>query len=162
MPTVELLSREENVARVRVLLDAADVDRAFKAVYRQLAKEMKVPGFRPGKVPPNIIRQRVGVDVIRGEVDDRLRQFALNHALQEQDLTPRAGQPRFDGDPQPQEGQELTYEFTIDVLPEVKLPDYSNWTIEVPRVELNDELKQRYEQRMIDRFTQAEPKTDPA
>lgn len=162
MPTVELISRQENVAQVRVQLEAADVDRTFKAVYRQLAKELKVPGFRPGKVPPNVIRQRIGIDTLRGEVDDRLRQFAVNHALQELELTPRGGQPRFEGDLQPQEGEGVAYEFSIDVLPEVKLPDYSDWTIEVPRVELNDELKQRYEQRMIDRFTQTEPKDGPA
>jgi trigger factor len=162
MPNVELVSREENVARIRVQLESADVDRAYKAVYRQLAKELKVPGFRPGKVPPNVIRQRVGVDTINGEVDDRLRQFAIQHALGELDVTPRGEEPRFEGDPQPKEGEAVGYEFTLAVLPEVTLPDYSGWTVDVPKVELNEELRNRYQQRMIDRFTTTEPKDGAA
>jgi trigger factor len=162
MATSELISREDNTARIRIGLDAAEVDTAYKAVYRQLAKEMRLPGFRPGKVPPNIIRQRLGAETISGEVDDRLRQFAVNHALEDLKLTPRGAQPRFEGEPQPAEGQGIEYEFSLPVLPEVKLPDYRSWEVEVPRVELNDELRKRYEQRMIDRFTTTEAKDGPA
>jgi hypothetical protein len=82
-------------------------------------------------------------------VDDRLRQFAVNEALKDSDVTPRGEQPRFEGDPQPKEGAGLDYEFTIPVLPEVKIPDYSDWTVDVPRVELNDELRQRYALQLV-------------
>jgi trigger factor len=162
MANAELISRADNIARIKVALEASDVDTAFKAVYRQLSKELKVPGFRPGKVPPNIIRQRVGLSAIQGEVDDRLRQFAVNYALQELDLTPRGGQPRMEGDPTPAEGQALEYEFSIPILPDVTLPDYTQYTIELNKVALDDDLRGRYERRLIDRFTTTEEKEGAA
>ncbi len=162
MSSAELLSRENNIARIKVVLDAAAVDRAYKEVYKALATQISVPGFRKGKVPPNILRQRVGAEAVDSEVSDRLREQAIDFALEQLKLSPRVGRPGFDAEPAPSQGAESIYEFTLPVLPDVTLPDYKSFSIPVTRLHVTDLMKQRYRDRIIERFTDYPPQEDGA
>ncbi len=58
---------EENKVKIRVEMDAHDVDHAFAHALADLAKDVRVPGFRKGKTPPAVVRQRLGEDAVRDE-----------------------------------------------------------------------------------------------
>ncbi len=152
MATAELISREDNIARLRVTFGPAEVDRRFKAVYRELAKSIKIDGFRKGKIPPQVIKQRVGAAAIAEAAGDELQREAVGLALEELKLSAR-GEPRWTSEPDPAEGQTSVYEFSLPVLPEVTLPDYRSYELTVPVLSITDETKDRFRQRMIERFT---------
>jgi len=158
MAEVELISRELNIARVRVNLSEKEVEAAFSAAYKQIGRNMNVPGFRKGKVPPNIIRQRIGAEVITEEVGDSLKEYALRQALAELNLTARSGHTVWHVDNPPAAGSASTYELSQPVLPEVELPDYSQISINVTRLPLTDEMKQRFTDRLLERFSESTPK----
>lgn len=152
MATAELISREDNIARLRVTFGPEEVDRCFSAVYRELGKSIKIDGFRKGKIPPAVIKQRVGAAAIAEAAGDDLKREAVGVALEELKLSAR-GDVRWQSDPDPTEGQASTYEFSLPVLPEVTLPDYRAYELTVPVLSITDETKDRFRQRMIERFT---------
>ncbi|MCC7478880.1 trigger factor [bacterium] len=162
MSSAELLSRENNIARIKVVLDGETVDKTFREVYRILANQINVPGFRKGKIPPNVLRQRVGAEAVNSEVSDRLRDQAIELALEELKLTPRVGRPSFDEEAEPQAGTEAVYQFTLPVLPDVSLPDYKAFSIPVTRLQVTELMKKRYRDRIIERFTEYPAREDGA
>src|SRR5215204_3730824 len=89
--------------RVEVDVDAADVDRRVKRAARGLGGELRIPGFRKGKVPPEVVIQRVG----RGTVMEEALREALpewyERALLESGVTP-VGDPKLDVSALPDEG----------------------------------------------------------
>lgn len=162
MTNVELVSREGNIARIKVTLDPKAVDKGFSAVYRELSGSLRIPGFRKGKVPPNIIRQRVGLEALQEEVAGNLRDEAFDQALRELKLTPRRGQTVWHEQGSAVEGQEFVMELSQPVLPEVSLPDLSNTRIEVARPPLTEAMLERFQSRLLDRFSAINPVEGPA
>ena len=86
--------------------------------YLELQSEVSLKGFRPGKVPPAVIKSQFG-KAIYGEVIDKILQESSNKALKEKKIK-SAGQPKIDlktfG-----EGKDLNYTIEVDSLPEVNL-----------------------------------------
>jgi trigger factor len=154
MATAELLSRQDNIARIKATIGATEVDDHFKHVYREFAKGIDIPGFRKGKVPENVIRQRVGMESITSACADALKRFAISQAVEELKLTPRYGTTRWASEPDPEPGQSIEYEFSLPVLPEVTLPDYRAFELSVPVLAVSDEMKATYRRRLVDRFTE--------
>lgn len=154
MATAQLLSREDNIARIKSSLGAEEVDRRYKAAYRELAKSLKIPGFRKGKVPDNVIRQRVGMESITEMVADDLKQLAVDDALEELKLSPRGGDIIWHSEPDPQPGKASEYEFSIPVLPEVALPDYRAYELTVPALSVTSAMKDQFRERLQARFTE--------
>jgi trigger factor len=109
--------------RVDVDVDAADVDRRVKRAARGLGGELRIPGFRKGKVPPEVVIQRVG----RGAVMEEALREALpewyERALLESGVTP-VGDPKLDVSALPDEGESLSFSIEVAVRPQAKLGDY--------------------------------------
>ena len=84
----------------------------------ELQKEVSLKGFRPGKVPPAVIKSQFGKSVY-GEVIDKVLRETSTKAISEQKLK-IAGQPKIDLK-QFGEGKDLNYELQIDCLPNIKL-----------------------------------------
>ncbi|MBN2083385.1 trigger factor [bacterium] len=162
MATAQLLSREENIARIKVNVSVEDVNRYFKAVYRELAGQISIPGFRKGKVPANVIRQRVGAATITEAVADELKRFVIDVGLDELNLSPRGGDPRWHTEPDPEEDHASEYEFSLPVLPEVTLPDYKQFELSVPVLAVTAEMKENFKRRLVGRFTKLTDKDTAA
>ena len=162
MATAELVKRENNIAQIKITLGVEEVDLAYKKVIKEFSKNLNIPGFRKGKVPKNIIVQRVGAESVAGAVGDELKDFAIEEALDELKLSPRAGKTRWHSDPDPKEGEGIVYELSIPVLPEVTLPDYKNFELTVPVLAITDEMKDRFRQRLVERFTEFSDKAGAA
>ena len=157
MATATLISREHNIARVAVTLDAPEVHAHYAAMYRENAKDLRLPGFRPGKVPANIVRQRLGTDAIAQHMAGLLKEAALDEAYRQLKLTPRIGRIAWHTEPTPDENSALAYEMSMPVLPEVTLPDYTGFSFKVTRVRVTADMEARYRERLRERFTRYEP-----
>jgi trigger factor len=162
MATAKLISREQNMAHITVELDAAEVRAQYQHMYRENAKDLRLPGFRPGKVPANIVRQRLGGEAVEQHMAGLLKEVALDAAYAQLGLTPRMGRLEWHSAPAPQEGEAIAYDVSVPVLPEVTLPDYASFEFKAPRVKVNDEMQARYRERLRERFTRHEPLDGPA
>ena len=151
MATAKLISHEQNIARVAIEFDAAEVRAHYAAMYRENAKELRVPGFRKGKVPPNVIRQRLGVEPIAQHMAALLKEVALDTVYEQLNLTPRMGRLEWHSAPVPAEDSGIAYDVSIPVLPEVTLPDYASFEFKAPHVKVTDEMQARYRERLRER-----------
>lgn len=161
MAKTELTSREDNIATLTVELTADEVQKQYKRLYQQLAKEVKIPGFRKGKVPPNVLRRQLGAENVDEYAAEQLKEYAVNAALSDQELVPR-GTPRWHSDPDPQDNTALAYEFSMPVLPDVTLPDYAAFELTIPDVSITAEMKDNFRERLAERYTQYEDKAGTA
>jgi trigger factor len=128
-----------------------EVDRHFATAYRHVAERTKVPGFRPGKAPRNVIDRFVGRGSVLAEAIDHLVSDSYDKALDQTDVIP-IDQPHVDIDPAAlAEGQAITFTATVPIRPEVQLGSYTDYpfTLEVPEItdeqvaQVIDELREQ-------------------
>lgn len=132
--TVEELSPSKRALHVE--LPPERVAATMEATLRDLGRKIQVPGFRKGKVPPEIIQRRFQSDlqeeVLRELIPDSYRQ-----ALAQTDLTP-VSQPRVD-DVHFHEGEPLRYRAVVEVKPPVTVTEYRGIPLERKSVEVTDQ-----------------------
>ncbi|MEM7734258.1 MAG: trigger factor [Deinococcota bacterium] len=128
-----LLEKEAIHAKFSVEIPADDVSQAYKTILREIARQVKIPGFRPGKAPRNIIEARVGKDAIQDEVRSALVEQFYPRAIKQLELNPiQINIDKVD----PIEGEAYVFEVNAELYPEVALPDVQEIVIdtEVPTV----------------------------
>ena len=128
MANVESLGTLER--RVSMALAADEIERKVDERLKKLARSVRMPGFRPGKVPLKLIVQTYGSQV-RSEVLADAVQKAFTDAVKEANLKV-AGYPKFENT------KDLEFSATFEVYPEVKVGDIAATTIERPQVEVDD------------------------
>jgi trigger factor len=122
----------ESRVRVEAEIPAEEVERRMHATARQLARDMRMPGFRKGKVPPPVVIQRVGREAVLDEaVRAALGRWYLD-AIDDAGIHP-VGDPNLDLGDLPSEGQPLTFTIEIGVRPTATLGEYKG--VEVGRRE---------------------------
>jgi len=121
-------TRNEGLKReYKVLISAQDIDEKVAGRLQELGAQVRIPGFRPGKVPLNILKQRFGKSVM-GEVLERAVSDSSTQAMNERGLRP-ATQPKieitaFD------EGKDLEYTLAVEILPDIEPMDFSKLKLE--------------------------------
>jgi trigger factor len=122
----------ESRVRVQAEVPADEVERRVQQAARELGRQLRVPGFRKGKVPPTVVIRRLGREAV---LDEALRS-ALGRwyvdALDEAGISP-IGEPDLDVGDLPEEGQPLEFSIEIGVRPKAKLGKYKG--LEVGRRE---------------------------
>ena len=121
--------------KLRVRLPSAEFEAAFNKRLRSVAASAKLDGFRPGKIPLKVIRQRYGAGIEHEVVNDMIQKSYLS-AIQQQQLKPVSA-PNIEAQ-SPAAGQDIEYTATIEVYPEIQLQDLSQLTLKQPEVELQD------------------------
>jgi trigger factor len=121
--------------RLTITVPAEKVDTEIKNRLTRLAKTQRIDGFRPGKVPVSVIRQRYGA-AVRNEVAAELMQRNYYDALVGEKINP-AGDPQIEPKTN-KKGEDLEFVATIEVYPEVELKDLSELKVEKPVVEVTD------------------------
>ncbi|HEX2053309.1 MAG TPA: trigger factor [Actinomycetota bacterium] len=122
---------------------------------KRLANEIKVPGFRKGKVPPQIMESRIGKDNIRQEMlADAVPQF-YNQALQQHKIAP-LNQPEINIEAN-SENEPLQITATVDVRPDLELPDYKGIEVRAPSPVASEEDVNNQLERIRDRNGVLEP-----
>lgn len=122
---VETLEKLERKITLTLPMDA--VQNEVQARLRKLARTVKMDGFRPGKVPMNVVTQRYGYSVHYEVMNDKVGQ-AFAQAASEAKLRV-AGQPRISEAAQPVEGA-MAFDAVFEVFPEVKIGDLSTAEVE--------------------------------
>jgi trigger factor len=112
-----------------------DVQASVKTELKKYAKDAKAPGFRPGKVPVNIVEQMYGgkayEDSLNSHLNKKFFDLVVEHKL---DL---AGYPKFDLTQS--EGEEFVFAAIFEVMPEIKIGDLTTLEIEQPTCEFNEQ-----------------------
>lgn len=121
--------------RLTVGVPASEVDSAVNQKLKETARRVRIDGFRPGKVPVSVVKQRFG-DGIRAEVLQDVVQQNYAKAITEEKLTP-AGMPRIEFT-RDKAGEDVEFVATFEVFPEVKLADISGYAFDKPVAEVND------------------------
>ena len=139
--TVETTAGLERKMRVVVPSERVEVQVTEKI--KQTAKQAKINGFRPGKVPLREVKRRFGPG-IRQEVSSELIQSTYGEALQKEDINP-AGMPKIE-EVNIEEGKDLEYTAVFEVFPEIEVSGLEN--IEVER--LSSSIEEADLEKMID------------
>lgn len=119
--------------RITVQVPAAEVDEAVNARLKDAAKNVRMDGFRKGKVPMSVIRQRYGHDV-RNEVVGEVMRERYVRAISENELNP-AGFPQIEPTVN-ESGKDLEFVATLEVYPEFELASIEGNEVERPVVEV--------------------------
>jgi len=119
-----------------VVVPATDIAAQKSKRLAAIAKDIKIPGFRPGKVPASVIQQRYG-QAVMGEVLEASVQDASEKVVTERNLRP-AAQPKIElvnfAD-----GADLEFRMDVEVLPEIPMPDFSAITLTRLKAKPTDE-----------------------
>lgn len=115
----------------KVTVPAGDIEQRVDERLVEFGRDARIPGFRPGKVPLKVLKQRFGTAVL-GEVLEAAVRDSSQEVLSERGLRP-AGQPQievtsFD------KGSDLEYEMKVEILPEIELMDLKSMSLERVKV----------------------------
>jgi len=125
--------------RVRLAIEVpwSDLDHAFGEVYKELGRQVRVPGFRPGKVPTRVLDQRIGRPVVLEQVVQHAVPEVYSEAVRENQLRvitqPDVEVTRLD------DGEALAFTAEVDVAPTLELPSLDVLAVTVDDVEVTDE-----------------------
>ncbi len=123
--------------RIRISIPLAQIESEVENRLKRIARNAKVPGFRPGKVPMKIVAQQYGGQV-RQEVISETGSQHISDTLREQQLK-IAGMPTIEAAPAQADQQQLEFTATFEVYPEVSLGDVSQASIKRPTVTVTEQ-----------------------
>ena len=137
-------------AKLTVEVPFEELKPSLDAAYKQIAKQINVPGFRKGKVPPMVIDRQVGRPAVLDQaINEALPQLYVK-ALQENDIQPLA-QPDIDII-KFEDNEVLEFTAEVDVRPEIKLPDYDGIEVTVDDIGVTDQDVEEQVQNLRERF----------
>ncbi|MGO1304770.1 MAG: trigger factor [Sphingomonas parapaucimobilis] len=147
MQTVETLN--EGLKRAYTLtITAKDIETKVDAELKRIAPQMKMPGFRPGKVPANLVRKMHGPALLQDALNTALQE-GVQSLIAEQNLRP-AMQPQVELVGEYEEGKDATLNVTLEVLPTVPTPAIDALKLERLTVPVADEAVDEQLQKFAD------------
>jgi trigger factor len=147
--TVERLSPTRVRINVEVPFDELKPD--FDRAYKKIAQQVKVPGFRPGKVPARIIDARLGRGAVLDEVVNAAVPAKYTEAISAADEVKPLGRPDIEVT-EIADGERIAFTAEVDVRPELTLPALESLTVSVDDVEVTDEAVDEQLQSLRERF----------
>lgn len=155
------LEREgANIVKLGVEVEPERAKKAYEQVCRALSHRVKIPGFRPGKAPRNMIEKTVGVDTIKREALEHLVPEILGRVIMDEKLDvitePQIDSWKFEL------GEPLQLNARFEVRPEVKLGEYKGLGVKVEKAELDDEAMDRALQSIAESKASIQPITGRA
>ncbi|HTC58643.1 MAG TPA: trigger factor [Solirubrobacteraceae bacterium] len=151
----------ESRVRVQVEVPSSEIEDRLVRKARQLGREMKLPGFRRGKVPAPLVIQRVGREVVLEEaVRDTLGSW-YSDAIETAGIVP-VGDPQLDLADLPGQGAALEFSIEIGVLPTAQLGNYRGLEVGRREVVVEDEAIQQEIDGLRDRLARLETVERPA
>ena len=123
--------------RLTVQLPGQEIQDKINAKLRELSKTVRIKGFRPGRVPMSIVKQRFGAQATN-EIQNEAIQAGLQQAIQQENLRP-ASMPRLDGELANNDDGDLEFIALVEVYPEIDTLDVSSMTIERPETEVSED-----------------------
>ena len=155
--TVEPL--EGNKVKLSVEVDDIEFEQALDAAFRKIAREVRIPGFRPGKAPRKLLEARMGKDTARQEALREALPEYYAEAVKTTELDPIAP-PEIDITSSGDEGP-IAFDAVVEVRPQVSIIGYGGLQITVPSPKVTDEEVDRQIDRMRDRDADLNPVDRP-
>ena len=143
--------------RVRLTVDVPfqELKSELDSAYKKIGAQVRVQGFRPGKVPPRILDQRVGRGVVLEEAVQEALPRLYSEAVTESGVAP-IGRPEVDVT-KLDDGQSLTFTAEVDVRPDVELPDFATLSVTVDEATVSDEDVTTQIDELRERFAKLNP-----
>lgn len=157
--TVE--NTEQHTVKLTVEIPPDEYSKELDATYRSIADQVRIPGFRKGKVPKQIIDAQIGRDVVRDEFLEHAVPRYYRQAVSEEDLAPIAD-PEIDLEGFVDDAP-LVFTATVEVRPRLELTeaDYAGLEVTRPAVEVTDADIDEWIERLRERFAELEPAERP-
>ncbi len=151
----------ESRVRVEAEVPAEEVERRVQQAARQLGRQLRIPGFRKGKVPPPVVIRRLGREAV---LDEALRS-ALGSwyvdAIDQAGIAP-IGEPQLNVGDLPAEGQPLGFSIEIGVRPQAKLGEYKGLEVGRREPQVEDGAVDQELESLRDRFATLDTVDRPA
>jgi trigger factor len=146
---------EPTKVKINVVVEPDELGPAIERTARRLSREVKVPGFRKGKVPRQVLEARIGREALIAEAieHEAVPEFYAK-ALEELGVEPLSRakvEP-----PDYMDGQPLEFSATVEVKPEIDLPPYRDVQVERPDLQVTDEHVDAQLDQLRERFAQLE------
>lgn len=123
--------------RINVEVPFTELEPDFQRAYQELAKQVRLPGFRPGKVPTKLLEARFGREEMLDQVVNEALPARYGQAVSETEVHP-IGRPEIEVTKK-EYGEDLAFTAEVDVRPELSLPDLSSLQVSVDPIEVSDE-----------------------
>ena len=133
--TVEKLSPTR--VRINVEVPFTELQPDFDRAYKELAKQVRLPGFRPGKAPAKLLEARIGREAMLDQVVNDVVPGRYSEAVTSSEVQP-LGQPEIEITKK-EYGEDLEFTAEVDIRPEITLPDLEALKIEVDPIEVDDD-----------------------
>jgi trigger factor len=159
---VKTAVEELSPTRVRLSVEVTfeELKPSLDQAYREVSRQVRIPGFRPGKVPPAIIDRRIGrATVLTEAVNEALPGF-YSQAVQEADVF-ALGQPEVEIT-QLDDGKDLTFTAEVDVRPKFEVPDLSELAVTVDNAVVTPDDVEEYLTSLRERFASLKAAQRPA
>ncbi|HXW46308.1 MAG TPA: trigger factor [Streptosporangiaceae bacterium] len=153
---------ELSPTRVKLTIEVPfeELKKSLDQAYREVARQVRVPGFRPGKVPPRIIDQRVGRGVVLEQAINDAVPELYSKAVAEHEVVP-LGQPEVEVT-KLDDGKELSFTAEVDVRPRFDLPDLETVAVTVDNAEVSPDQVEEYLKTLRERFASLKTVERPA
>ena len=138
----------------KIVISAGELEDQISNRLTQLGRQIRLPGFRPGKVPQSLLRQRYG-SAIRGEVLEHTVQESSAEAMREQNLRP-ALPPKVEI-VSANEGADFEYTMSVELLPEMPMPEFNELGLEKLTMDIPDEDVDKAVERIAEQYRKSEP-----
>jgi trigger factor len=142
--------------RVDVDVDPKDVEGSIARTARQLGQDMKLPGFRKGKVPPEMVVQRLGRQTVLTQALESSLGDWYERAMVESGVNP-VGDPKLDLSDLPEEGKPLRFSIEVAVRPSAELGEYKGLEVGREEPEVPDEAVETELRRLQEGFARLNP-----
>ena len=123
--------------RINVEVPFTELEPDFQRAYKELAKQVRLPGFRPGKVPLKLLEARFGREEMLDQVVNEALPTRYGQAVAETEVHP-IGRPEIEVTKK-EYGEELAFTAEVDVRPEITLPDLGALQVSVDPIEVSDD-----------------------
>ncbi len=143
---------------VEVEIPADLIETETKRVTTEFGRSAKIPGFRPGKVPPTIVRNRFAKE-IQEEVMSRLLPRTFHDAVSERGVEP-VGDPHLEHVDTYVEGAPVKYKAEFEIKPQIELGEYRGLEVADPKIEVDDSDVDAMIERLRDQASAYRPETE--
>ncbi|HVL27095.1 MAG TPA: trigger factor [Acidimicrobiales bacterium] len=149
-----------NRVRLSIEVEEAEFDRAMDAAFRKIAREIRVPGFRPGKAPRRLIEARLGRGVARQEALREALPEYYDRAVADNAITPIAP-PEIEITAGEEEGP-IAFDAVVEVMPQVSVGGYEGLRVVLPSIEVGDDDVRAHVDRLREQFGELRTVARPA
>jgi trigger factor len=124
--------------KLDVVCEEPEVKAGFDKAYRQIAKRVRIPGFRPGHAPRSVVEKVVAKEEVLEMAAENIVRAAYKDALKEQNLEPYQ-QPTVELTKIDEDSSELAFSVKVPLAPQIELGEYKGLHVQLPPAQVTDE-----------------------